>query len=70
MDGVFFLMSIVGVGLVMWWVLQNDKASPDKPTKGLFAMAKDGGGIRPRTSRAWRAASDRMHSRKPRPPEP
>jgi hypothetical protein len=38
MDGLFFLMSVLGVGVVMWWVLQNDDVAPDQPTKGLFAM--------------------------------
>lgn len=38
MDGLFFLMSIVGIGLVLWWMVQNDKTAVDKPTKGLFAM--------------------------------
>jgi hypothetical protein len=65
MDGLFFLMSIVGVGLLMWWVHENDKVDPDKPTRGWFAMSRDGG-IRQRTSRAWRAAGERMPgSRKP-----
>ncbi len=64
MDGLFFLMSIVGVGVVMWWTLENDRVDPDKPTKGWFAMSRDGG-VRQHASRAWRAASDRMPSRKP-----
>lgn len=40
MDGLFFLMSIVGVGLVMWWVVRNDRVAPDQPTTGLFAMVE------------------------------
>jgi|HubBroStandDraft_5_1064220.scaffolds.fasta_scaffold679640_2 hypothetical protein len=38
MDGLFYLMSVVGVGIVMWWVMQNDRVPPDKPTVGMFAM--------------------------------
>jgi len=38
MDGLFFLMSVAGVGCVMWWVLQNDRVRPDRPTTGLFAL--------------------------------
>lgn len=38
MDGLFFLSSILGIGLVMWWVLQNDDVPPGGPTSGLFAM--------------------------------
>ena len=30
MDGLFFLMSVVGVGVAMWWVFQNDGVAPDK----------------------------------------
>jgi hypothetical protein len=38
MEGLFFLMSVAGVGFVMWWVLENDAAAPDQPTRGLFAL--------------------------------
>ena len=38
MDGVFYLLSIIGIGCVMWWVLQNDRVPPDKGIGGLFAM--------------------------------
>jgi hypothetical protein len=38
MDGLFYLMSVVGVGIVMWWAIQNDRVPPDKPTIGMFAM--------------------------------
>ena len=43
MDGLFFLMSIAGVGLVMWWMVTNDRVAPDKPTTGLFAMVETAG---------------------------
>lgn len=38
MDGLFFLMSIIGVGLAMGWTVQNDRLRPDQPTAGFFAM--------------------------------
>jgi hypothetical protein len=38
MDGLFFLMSVIGIALVMVWMARNDRVAPDKPTKGLFAM--------------------------------
>lgn len=38
MDGLLFLASVVGVGLVMWWVLQSDRAGGDATRRGLFAM--------------------------------
>jgi hypothetical protein len=42
MDGLYFLLSIVGVGLVMWWTAQNDRVDIDKPTTGLFSMPARG----------------------------
>jgi hypothetical protein len=38
MDGLFFLASVVGAGLVMWWVIQNDTVGLKGSTVGLFAM--------------------------------
>jgi hypothetical protein len=38
MDGLFFLMSIAGAGMVMCWAVRNDRVRPDKPTTGFFAM--------------------------------
>ncbi len=38
MDGLFFLTAIVAIGVVMWWVLQNDQVPPDRSPGGLFAM--------------------------------
>jgi hypothetical protein len=53
MDGLFFLMSVVGIGVVMWWVFQNDGVPPDKPTKGLFAMLPGGPMVKRRRLRGW-----------------
>jgi len=38
MDGLFFLLSVVAVALVKGWAARNDRAAPDQPTGGLFAM--------------------------------
>jgi hypothetical protein len=38
MDGLLFLSSVIGVGLVMWWVIHNDSAGAEDPTSGIFAM--------------------------------
>jgi len=38
MEGVFFLLSVIAVGLIMWWVIQNDKVGPTEATHGLLAM--------------------------------
>jgi len=38
MDGLFFLLSIVAIGVIMHWSIINDRAGPREPTKGLFAM--------------------------------
>lgn len=41
MDGVLFLLSVIGIGMIMWWMSQNDRIAADKPTHGLLAM-RDG----------------------------
>jgi hypothetical protein len=56
MDGLFFLMSVVGIGVVMWWVFQNDALPPDKTPGGLFAMLPGSRLIRRRGLRGWLAA--------------
>ena len=38
MDGVYFVLSIIAIGLVMRWLIMNEAVAADKPTKGLFAM--------------------------------
>ncbi len=58
MDGLFFLMSVAGVGVAMWWVFQNDRVPPDKPTTGLFAMLPGSSLVRKRRAlRGWLAAN-------------
>ena len=42
MSGLLFLASVVATGLVMWWVIRNDRAGPGDETTGLFAMRDEG----------------------------
>jgi hypothetical protein len=60
MDGLFYLMSIVGVGCAMWWVLRNDRARPDRPTEGLFAMWRGSDLLRRRGLRGWLAPEAKL----------
>jgi hypothetical protein len=53
MDGLYFLLSVVGIGLIMWWALQNDRVAPDQPTRGLFALLPGRQVQRRRGLRAW-----------------
>ncbi len=38
MDGLFFLLSVIATGLVMWWTIQNDGRKPEESTSGIFFM--------------------------------
>ena len=58
MDGLFYLLSVVGVGLVMWWVMQNDNVPPDRPTKGIFTMLTGAQVAKRRGLRGLLAAAD------------
>jgi hypothetical protein len=53
MDGLYFLLSVIGIGLIMWWTLQNDRVPPDKPTTGLFAMLPGRLLLKRRGLRGW-----------------
>jgi hypothetical protein len=63
MDGLFYLMSVVGVGVVMWWVMQNDHVPPDQPTRGLFAMMT---GRQLSSRRGWRGLFAAVDEPKPK----
>jgi hypothetical protein len=67
MDGLFYLMSVVGIGVAMWWVLQNDAVPPDKPTKGLFAMLPGSRVAGRRLLRRWRETASEAVRRTKRP---
>lgn len=56
MDGLFFLSSLGAMGLLLAWLILNDRAGPTEPTIGFFAMddetpAKPPAGQAPRPSR-------------------
>jgi hypothetical protein len=38
MDGLYFLLWVIGAGLIMFWVVQNDAVDDGEATRGLFAM--------------------------------
>jgi hypothetical protein len=65
MDGLFFLMSVVGVGAVMWWVFQNDGVAPDQQTHGLFALLPGSKLAKRRGLHAWIAATAAAAKAKP-----
>jgi len=48
MDGLLFLGTIIAIGLVMHWVVLNDRAGPRGATRGLFAMRNAVGKVRRR----------------------
>lgn len=70
MDGLFYLMSVVGVGVVMWWVMQNDHVPPNRPTTGLFAMFTGAEVMRRRGLRGLLARVDNRQHRQPERPKP
>lgn len=38
MEGFIFLLSIIGIGMVILWARRNDKVPLDGETSGLLAM--------------------------------
>lgn len=40
MEGLFFLVAVVGVLMVIHWAVTNDAAGNRGPTKGFFALRK------------------------------
>jgi hypothetical protein len=59
MDGLFFLMSVVGIGVTMFWVFQNDTLPPDRTPGGLFAMLPGASLLKRRGVRGTPAAKKR-----------
>ncbi len=37
MEGAFFAIDIIGVVLLLYWSIMNDRRGPDAPSIGLFA---------------------------------
>ena len=41
MEGFIFLLTIIGVGIVILWTRQNDKVQLEGETSGLLAMTNE-----------------------------
>jgi hypothetical protein len=39
-DTLFLAVTVIAVGLVMYWMLTNDAAGNTRPTKGFFALRR------------------------------
>jgi hypothetical protein len=66
MDGLYFLMSVVGIGAIMYWALRNDRVPPDKPTSGLFAMISGASLLKRGRSHGWTSTAGRRPPTRPR----
>ncbi len=40
MEAIFFALDVVGIVLVLYWSIVNDRQGPDAPSIGLFAYRK------------------------------
>ncbi|MBL26120.1 MAG: hypothetical protein CMM50_01020 [Rhodospirillaceae bacterium] len=38
MDGVYYLFGLLGIGVILFWSIQNEKLPPGSKTKGILAM--------------------------------
>jgi hypothetical protein len=38
MQGIYYLLSLIALGVVIRWVVINDRLQPGEPTKGLLRM--------------------------------
>ena len=38
MDGVYYLLSIIAIGVIIWWFVINDGRGDGAPTIGLLRM--------------------------------
>jgi hypothetical protein len=39
-QGLYYLLTLIVVGLVIRWYAQNDRLAPGEPTKGILRMAR------------------------------
>jgi hypothetical protein len=65
MEAIFFAIDIVGMVLVLYWSIVNDKRPPGTPTTGLFAYRETN---RRRPAESTRRASPPPLRRGPPPP--
>lgn len=38
LTGAFLLVACIGLWVVVFWVMTNDRAGPEEPTRGFLAM--------------------------------
>lgn len=38
LTGVYYLLSLIGFGVICHWLIHNDKIPPGEPTNGLLRM--------------------------------
>jgi len=38
MSGIYYLLSMIAIGLVIHWVIQNEKVGPGQQTRGWLAI--------------------------------
>jgi hypothetical protein len=46
MDGLYYLLSIVAVGVVIRWFMQNDGRDESEPTVGILSMLEPSDDVR------------------------
>jgi hypothetical protein len=37
-QGIYYLLSLIFFGVIVYWYIQNDQLRPGEPTKGLLRM--------------------------------
>ncbi len=71
MEAVFFAIDIIGVVLLLYWSIMNDRRGPDAPSIGLFAYRETIGGPTggPTGDPAEGSGRPALRGRHPSPPE-
>jgi len=61
MQGIYYVLSIVGVFIVLWWYVRNDKVKDSEPTTGLLAMKNSDSQPSPAKRNRRNAVSDKTN---------
>ena len=71
MEAAFFAIDIIGVVLLLYWSIMNDRRGPDAPSIGLFAYRETNGGPTggPMEDPAEGPGRPALRGRDPSPPE-
>jgi hypothetical protein len=40
-EGVYYLVFLVAVGVIIHWYITNDRVGSNQPTRGILAMAEE-----------------------------